>query len=129
MIASYYVLIHYIRLSDSFSTVLFILKIVLAVKLVLYYFLLVALVAAREVSWKNFAKSWVRLSIFNSSKAVLLFLLNAAALSLSFTALYAATEYTESIILLLATGLLTIFMVVLTRIFWIATVKEIDQSK
>jgi len=127
-VASYYILIHYIRLSDSFATVLFMLKIVLLVKAGLYYFLLVAFATATELSWKKFASKIIQLSIFNFPKTFSLFVINAILLGSSFGALYAAVEYTESIMLLLLTGLLIIITIVLTRLFWIATLNEIERG-
>ena len=127
-IVSYYVLIHYIRLSDSFAAVLFMIKIILLVKVALYYFLLTAFAAATAESWKHFGREVLQRSIFDFPKTFSLFSINAALLLLSFAALYGAIEYTESMLLLALTGLLIIIMIVLTRIYWIATVKEIGKE-
>ena len=128
VIISYYVLIHYIRLSDSFASVLLVIKILLVVKLSLYYILLAAFAAARAPSWKNFAEKTIRLSISNAQKTFPLFILIAAVLLAFFATLYAAIEYTESVALLLITGALTIIIIVLTRLFWIAGVQEIESE-
>lgn len=134
MIASYYALIYYIRLSDSFSQVLFMVKLLLGVKVLLYYVFLVALALALTPSWKGFGKKVF--SISKAGKTFLLFLVNCAVLVLLFAALYGAVEYAEAMnadslliaIGLLIVGLLIIVTVVLTRLFWIATVQEIEKD-
>jgi hypothetical protein len=135
-IGSYYALIYYIRLSDSFSQVLFMIKLLLGVKVLLYYFLLVALAAALTPSWKEFAKKVFTLSISKAGKTFLLFLINGAILGFFFAVLYGAVEYAVTmnadsltiVIGLLALGLLLMVTMVLTRLFWIATVQEIEKE-
>ena len=125
-IISYYVLLHFIRISQSFSNVTIVLKSLLIVLVAVYFFLLVALAVASRKSWKNFALTWIRISITKFQKTIVAFFLIALTWLLGFSALYIAIEYSESVILLLFLGLLCIVMVSMTRIFWIAVIQEIQ---
>src|SRR3989344_9377493 len=62
-IASYYVLLHFIRASQSFSNLAVVLKGLLIASFVIYYFLLVALAVAPYSSWKKFVTKWAKLSV------------------------------------------------------------------
>ena len=127
-IISYYVLLHFIRISQSFSNVALVLKILLIASLVIYYFLLVALAAAPILSWKQFAKMWVHASVTQFRKTVVLFLSIMLALFVSLAALYWAIEYEKSAALLLWLGMACIVMIGVIRIFWIATIQEIEHE-
>ena len=127
-IASYYVLLHFIRVSQSFDNIAVVLKILLVALFVVSYFLLAALAVAPIPSWKQFAKMWVKISIVKFKKTAVLFFLIAVALFASFTALYGAIEYEKSAILLLLLGLCCIILLSVTRIFWIAGIQEIGRE-
>jgi len=127
-IASYYVLLHFIRVSQSFDNIAVVLKILLVALFVVSYLLLVALAAAPVPSWKQFAKMWVKVSIVKFKKTMILFFLIAAALFASFAALYGAIEYEKSAALLLLLGLFCIMIISVTRIFWIAGIQEIGRE-
>lgn len=132
----YFLLIYIIRISESFTQVLWALKLILAVKLVLYYFMLAAFASALEPSWKNFANKAISLSIRKIAKTFPLFLITIAVLTIVLLVLYGAIEYIESImpdsllmvILLLLLGMLSIVTIVFIRLFWIATTKEIEKN-
>ncbi len=125
---SYYVLIHFIRLSQSFSSITFVLKILLVFLLVVYYFFLVALAAAPSSPWKKFPTIWINLSVKKIRKTAMLFLAILLTLFATLAVLYAGIEYTESVTLLLLVGLISIIMMVVTRIFWIAAMREIEHE-
>ncbi|MDO8511308.1 MAG: hypothetical protein Q7S55_04020 [Nanoarchaeota archaeon] len=128
-IISYYVLLHFIRISQSFTNIAIVLKSLLIALLVIYYFFLVALAVAPHKPWKRFALTWIEFSISKFQKTVIAFFLIAVALLASFSVLYAAIEYGESVTLLLFLGLFCMVMVSLTRIFWIAAIQEIKPEK
>ncbi len=125
---SYYVLLHFIRISDTFSRIAVILKSLLIALFVLYYFLLVALAIAPHCSWKGFFSAWIRLSIINFRKTVTLFFSMMIVLLMVLAALYAAVEYEKSALLLLLLGSLSMLVLVVTRLFWIAGIQEIRQE-
>ena len=125
-IAGYYILLHFIRASQSFSNLTVVLKGLLIASFVIYYFLLVALAVAPYSSWKKFVTKWAKLSVLQFQKTAVIFLIIMVALLISFAALYAGTEYTESVPLLLILGSLCMIMLAVTRIFWIASLQEID---
>ncbi|MEK6809789.1 MAG: hypothetical protein AABY40_03880, partial [Nanoarchaeota archaeon] len=125
-IASYYILLYFIRSSESFSSITFVLKILLAVFLAVYYFLLVALAVAPLISWKQFVLRWASIPVKKFQKTALLFVAVMAILLFVFGALYVGIEYYESVILLLVLGLLSLITLAITRIFWIAGVQQIE---
>ena len=127
-IISYYVLLHFIRISQSFSNIAIVLKSLLIASLVIYYFLLVALAVAPILSWKKFAKIWMQVSITQFRKTAVLFFSITVALFVSFAALYWAIEYEKSAALLLWLGMACIVMIGVIRIFWIATIQEIEHE-
>lgn len=124
-IASYFILLHFIRVSQSFSNIAIVLKSLLIALFVVYYFLLVALAIAPLSSWKKFASIWARISIINFRKTVVLLFIIMVALLAIFAALYEAIEYEKSAILLLLLGLFCIIILSVTRIFWISGIHEI----
>lgn len=128
-IISYYVLLHFIRVSQAFSNIAMVLKYLLIALLAVYYFFLVALAVAPHKPWKRFALVWIEISISRFQKTVIAFFLITATLLVSFSVLYAAIEYGESVALLLFLGLLCMMIVSVTRIFWIAAIQEIKQEK
>ncbi|MDP3698516.1 MAG: hypothetical protein Q8R47_02930 [Nanoarchaeota archaeon] len=125
-IISYFILLHFIRVSQSFSDIALVLKSLLVALWIAYYFFLAALAAAPIRSWKRFAAIWIRISVKEFRKTTVLFVSIMAALLASFAALYAAVEYTESVVLLLPLGLLCMLMLNATRLFWIASIQEIE---
>ena len=125
---SYYILIHFIRLSESFSDVKLVTGILLSIGVLFYYFFLVALALANTPSWKKFARRWFFFSFQNAAKTAPIFALNLAVLSLSSLALYAAVNYGQSALLLLGTGIVEIAALVLTRIFWTASIYELQNE-
>lgn len=127
-IISYFVLLHFVRVSQSFSNIAIVLKSSLVALVVVYYFLVVALAVAPHSSWKKFIFSWIEISIKRFRKTAITFSLSAIALLLSFSVLYGAIEYGESVILLLLSGLFCMMVINLTRIFWIATIQEIEHE-
>ena len=127
-VGSYYILLHFVRISDSFDTIIFIMKILLVGLAILYYFLLVAFALATGSSWKKFVKAWFKVSVLKISKTFLLFLLVSLLLGASVAAVYAAVEYEQSFLLVLATGVLIIMVFVATRILWIAGIQQIQQE-
>ncbi len=127
-IAAYYILLHFVRISESFDNIIFIMKILLVGLAVLYYFLLVAFAIATIASWKQFVKSWFKVSIRKIGKTFPLFILVSLILAASIAAVYAAVEYEQSLMLVLAAGLLIIIVLVVTRIFWIAGIQQIRKE-
>ena len=127
-IASYYVLLHFIRASQSFDNIAIVLKILLVALFAVSYFLLTALAVAQIQPWKKFAKTWIQISITRFRKTIVIFFLIIVALFASFAALYGAIEYEKSAALLLLLGLFCIIAISVTRIFWIASIREIQQE-
>ena len=125
-IASYYVLLYFIRISESFGKITFVLKILLVVFLAVYYFLLVALAVAPLLSWKQFVLRWVSIAAVRIQKTALLFVTIMTVLLVVFGTLYVGIEYSKSVLLLLVLGLLSLITLVITRIFWIAGVQQIE---
>lgn len=127
-VGSYFILLYFIRLSESFSQIVSILKYLLIFLFVIYYFLLAAFAAAAQSSWKKFAASWLTISIKRISKTAVVFLSVTLALFASCAILYLVTEKTESLLLLLLSGILTILMLCVARIFWIACSQEYNKN-
>ena len=127
-IASYYVLLHFIRVSQSFDNIAIVLKILLVALFAVSYLLLAALAVAPMPSWKQFAKMWWRISIIKFKKTVILFFLIAVALFANFAALYGAIQYEKSALVLLLLGLCCMVTLSVTRIFWIAGIQEIGRE-
>lgn len=127
-IVSYYILLYFIRISESFSKITVVLKVLLIASLAVYYFLLVALAVAPLLSWKKFVLRWASISVKQFQKTALLFVVIMATLLFPFGALYFGTEYSESVLLLLLLGLLSLITLVVSRIFWIASVQEIENA-
>ena len=92
-ISSYYILLHFIRISQSFSNIAIVLKSLLIVLFGVYYFFLAALAIAPPSAWKKFAARWVQISIIRFRKTVVLFFIIMVILFVSFNALYGAIEY------------------------------------
>lgn len=127
-VISYFVLLHYVSISDSFTKLALALKLLLIALLVVYYFLLSALALASTGSWRNFVKNWIKISFLTFSKTMVLFFTLVAILSASFLILYVAIEFGESVLLLLITGAINVLALVLVRIFWIAGIEEIQHE-
>jgi len=127
MVVSYFVLLYFIRISPSFNNIIGVLKALLGVFVIIHYFFVVALAVAPFSPWKLIS-TWMHTSVRNFRKTAPLYLIVAAALLASFVALYQAIQYGQSVILLLALGLLSIVLVTVSRIFWIAGIQEIQQE-
>ena len=128
LIFSYYFLLRFIRLSESFNEVVLAIEGLLAVLALFYFFFLLALSAADIPSWKRFLQMFGHLSFKKLWKTFPIFALVMGALFLSSLALYAAINYDKSIILLLGTGIMETGTIVLTRIFWVASIYELGQE-
>ncbi len=128
LLLSYYLLLRFIRVSESFSNVVLAIEILLVALVLFYYLFLVALAAANTSSWQNFPRMWLHFSFKKIRKTFPLFVLVMGSLFLSSLALYAAINYGKSVLLLAATGIVEIAALVLTRILWIAGIMEIEHE-
>ncbi len=127
-ISSYYLLLHFIRISQSFSSIAIVLKFLLIALFGVYYFFLAALAIAPPSAWKKFAARGIQISIVRFRKTIVLFFIMMVVLLVSFTALYGAIEYEISVIFLLLLGIICMVMLCVTRLFWIAGVREIEHE-
>ena len=127
-IASYYILLHFIRVSQSFSNIAIVLKSLLIALFVVYYFFLAALAIAPPSTWKKFAVKWTQIAIIRFRKTAILFFTIIVTLFVSFTALYGAIEYEISVIFLLLLGIICMIILCITRLVWIAGVQEIEHE-
>ncbi len=125
---SYYLLLHFIRVSESFNDVRLVMEVSAVVSVLFYYLFITALATANASSWKKFARMWLHCSFKKITKTFPLFVLVMGALFLSSLALYAAINYGKSILLLAATGIVVIAALVVARIFWIAGIHESEQE-
>lgn len=124
----YYLLLRFIRVSESLSKVVLAIEIALMVLVLFYYLFLVALAVANTTSWKKFSRMWLYHSFKKIAKTFPLFMLVMVMLFLSSLALYAAINYGKSVLLLVLTGIVEIAALVLTRIFWVAGIHELKQE-
>ena len=129
LVLAYYILLRFIHgSSESFQDVILLVEVLMTVLVLIYYFFLTALATANEVSWKKHARTWILISFAKIKQTFPLFIIILAALSLSSLALYAAIIYEQSIALLLVTGLLEITTIVITRLFWVASIYELKNE-
>jgi len=127
LIVSYYLLISLLRqeTAELFSNTANILKYSL---LALYYLIIVAFAVIYRNSWKKFAKEFYKLSILNIFKSVSVLAINLAIMLLLGYGVYISVNGEEDFVILIIISLLFIIGLVFTRIFWIASIKEITNE-
>lgn len=128
LLGSYVLLLWSLRTTASMEHLIIIIKILAAASLLAYYFLLTAFTAANQTSWKKFVKNFVALSIFNISKTAVVFGMILASFALSALLLSGAIWFGRSVTLLLVTGALMIAVMAINRVFWIASLSEIEHE-
>ena len=104
------------------------LKIMGYLLLVTYYLLLVAL-AFVSSGWKIWIKQFVKAVIKNIHKTLLVLLINATLMMGSLFLVYYSLEIIESFPLLVVASILSLILMVLTRVWWIACLQEITNEK
>jgi hypothetical protein len=89
-----------------------------------YFFLIVAFAFIFTKSWKEFLKSWFKVAIKNIHYSLLVLLIN---LVLIFVSLFLVSLYLndETFFLMMLFSIILLVLLVVTRIFWIACLKEI----
>ncbi len=105
------------------------LKEIAIVFLVGYYFFLIALATISFPAWREFLRSFWRTAIYTIHKTLFLFLLNAALLFGGLYLIYLSLNYPEQGWLVLASSFLLLLLVVLLRVYWIASVQEIGREE
>lgn len=120
-VITYYLLIYLLR-SESFTgsfpqAVNYLLYVIIA----FYYFLISALAMINSSSWKSFIKNFWLCSVKKIHLSMLVLAINAVLLSAGCLAIYGAVAYEKSLLLITAASLLFLIIVVITRIFWIAS--------
>lgn len=128
LLVSYYLLISLLKVEavESFSSAVNILMYVL---LAIYYLILASFVFIHKRSWKSFAVTAFNTSIKNIFRSLSVLFVNLAALFASGYLVYFTVNGDESFSLLVLSSILFILSLVVTRIFWIASLKEVAHEK
>ena len=93
----------------------------------LYYIILAAFALSYKRSWRKFADVVYETSIKNILRSLSVLLINLALLSILGYFVYYTVIYNESFFLLTLSSILFIIGLVVTRIFWIASLRQIEE--
>jgi len=128
LIISYYLLISMLRMeaAESFSNTANILQYAL---LALYYFILVAFALTCTRSWKGFPRKVYDLSIKKIFSNFSVLFVNLIILSILGYFVYFTVNNEKTFSLLVLSSILFIIGLVTTRIFWVASLREIQHEK
>lgn len=129
ILAAYYALLFMLKMEVSFPSLTTVLNIIFCLSVIVYYFLISSFAVINERPWKEFVKMLFNNSVKRIHKSLLVLMINLILISLSLYAIYLAINYEHSLFLLIASGLLLVVILALTRIFWVACMKGIARPK
>ena len=95
--------------------------------IIVYFFLLIAFAFIDVRSWKLFFKKWFKVGIKNIHKSISVLLINLTLILGSGYLIYRYL-YEETFFLMILFSALFVIILVLTKIFWIACLKEIGKN-
>lgn len=124
LIIGYFFLKMMLKRNISLSEVKVLIQIVLAIFLVFYFFMTTAFSLVNIRSWKHFLKRWYRVSIRKIYHSLPLFLLNLILITGSF---YLMSIFIDdnTFFLMMLFSITFLIILITTRIFYIACLKEI----
>ncbi|MBU0456550.1 MAG: hypothetical protein ABH824_00665 [Nanoarchaeota archaeon] len=125
----YFILQLLSRLEILMENASVVLNSIITISSLLYFFIIVAFAFINEVSWKIFFKKWTLCSFKKIHKSLMVLLINIILILLSFYLVYLSIYQISSLGLLLISSLLIVFVIVITRIFWVSCLEEIKNEK
>ncbi|MBU0470029.1 MAG: hypothetical protein KKA62_01920 [Nanoarchaeota archaeon] len=126
---AYYFLVFLLRWEISLTGYLTSLKVVAALSVIFYYFSIAAFALINYGSWKSFLSNLFKSSIKKVHRSLLVLIINLSLFSLSIYLIYLSVIFEASLFLLLILGFLFTVILVLTRIFWVASLNEVIRKK
>ncbi|MBI2146701.1 hypothetical protein HYU22_05150 [Candidatus Woesearchaeota archaeon] len=127
-IISYYALRGLLNLESDPSSIISNGKMLAYVAIGIYYFLLAAFACINAASWKQFVLSFFRVSITRIYKTIIGLLINGVILGGSLYLIYYAMNALPFAMVVIS-GILFLVLLVLTRLFWIASLQQIAKIK
>lgn len=124
---SYAILISILRIDPPLNSLLFVIQVLSYIFILFYYFQLISF-ALVDLPWKLFVKKWFLISIKKVHQSLLILLINLVLIFLTVLSIYFTVNYEKSVTLLLFTGILFVGILVLTRIFWIASIQALVEK-
>ncbi len=126
----YYFSFKYLLLTQGTSEELILVVQILGyLSLIIYYFLLVAFAQINQDSWKLFAKKVYEISIKKIYLVLPVLAANTAAIGLSGYLLKISLDYENSFLFIVAATFLFLLAVVAARIYFIASLQELNHEK
>ena len=96
---------------------------------VLYYLLLVALTFITDPSWSQFVKHFYRAGLRKIHRTLLVLVINGALIAGSLYLVYLSMNYEGQFWLVVLASIIAVFIIVLSRLFWIACLQELVHEK
>ena len=111
---------------DMFTSLLNLIPYILGV---LYYLLLVALAFITDPSWSQFVKHFYRAGLRKIHCTLLVLVINGALIAGSLYLVYLSMNYEGQFWLVVLASIIAVFIIVLSRLFWIACLQELVHEK
>jgi len=126
-ICSYFILSNLMRLEIPLSTLSWIFQVVIYSIMIIYFFLMASFAFIETKSWKEWLKVWFKVAFKNLHLTLIMLLINLVLILLSLYLIYFfMSENTFGLMMLFS--LLLILVLVMSRIFWIAGLREIEKK-
>ncbi|PIZ50808.1 hypothetical protein COY27_05825 [Candidatus Woesearchaeota archaeon CG_4_10_14_0_2_um_filter_33_13] len=128
-LAAYYLLKLFLGMELAAEIFSIILQVVIWAFFVLYFFIITAYAFIDAKSWKEFVKSIYKVGIRRIYFTLIVTLINLVLIFLGLLLIYYTANEETLLPLMVLAALLFVVVILLTRIFWIACLKEINSEK
>jgi len=124
-IFSYLILKSLLKLSVSLDSLSLAVQIITYSFMLIYYLMAVAFAFINIESWRSFVKRWFETGIKNIHWCLIVAMINLIIFTISLYLVSITTSET-SVLLMMITSFVLIIILVITRIFWVASLRELN---
>ena len=124
----YYFLISLLKVDASITAIAPKLRVLGFISMMVYYLVIVSFAAANKSKWKDFFKKIYLSGIKNAHRLLLVMLINLTLITGCLYLIYLAITIEESLLLLISSGVFLTVIIVLTRLFWISCLQNLERK-